>query len=97
MENRKCGTFVENRHTGKSQVGKYQNLLRWNNQPTMKGGKMHDYNNHNNNRYDNHDSDNGTIMGSELMDKIMIFMWGVTLGVVAWRIHELFALGIWGW
>lgn len=51
---------------------------------------MHDYNNHNN-------SDNGTIMGSELMDKIMIFIWGVTLGVVVWRIHELFALGIWVW
>lgn len=30
MENRKCGTFVENRHAGKLQVGKYRNALKWN-------------------------------------------------------------------
>lgn len=45
---------------------------------------MHDYNNH------NHNTENEAIE-----DKIMIFVWGVTLGVVMWRIYELFTLGIW--
>lgn len=29
MENYKCGAFVENRHAGKLQVGKYRNALKW--------------------------------------------------------------------
>lgn len=41
VENRKCGTFVWNRHTGKSKVGKYRNVLRWNGtRNKLEGGKM---------------------------------------------------------
>jgi hypothetical protein len=59
---------------------------------------MHDYN-HGYNRHDyNHDNDNNkTITGSKLMDKIWLFLCGVTVGVVLMRVPELFELGIWGW
>lgn len=40
MKNRKCGTFVENRHAGKSQAGKYRNAIKWNGTRTnWEGGK----------------------------------------------------------
>lgn len=41
MENYKCGTFVENRHAGKLQIGKYRNALKWKGTRTnRRDGKM---------------------------------------------------------
>lgn len=41
MENYKCGVFVDNRHAGKLQIGKYRNALQWKGTRTnWKGEKM---------------------------------------------------------